>query len=156
MTSPLAQFANASILWTSGGTRLGGADGYSRTAGQSYLIRAFIKSYEAQKVIADRLGLPGIGGEGQLFEGYVVSYAEVTPQEVGSFESLDLSTLTFDETAQRPPNLATGAKAKLYIEGRGKVDATFVEVTNAYGHQGIGGIVRDILGDRIVLDGGQV
>ena len=154
MTSPLAQFVNARILWAAAGARSSGRDGFKPTKGQNYLIEAFLKQGRPDN--PDRIGLPGIGGEERIFSGYAVSYAPISEAEAADFENLDVEGLaTVDTTGTLPPGLNHDTKAKLSIKGFGLIEVRFAVVSNAYGQEGIGEIIRDVLGDRIVLDGGQ-
>lgn len=153
MASPLAPFVNARILWHAPGVRTSGREGFKVSKGQAYLIQAFLKQGGADN--ANRLDLPAIGGESRVFSGYVISYAPVDQVIADGFADADISGLTFDTSALLPSGVAHDSRAELYVDGFGEITARFAVITNAYGKDGIGQIITDVLGDRIVLDGGQ-
>lgn len=156
MTSPLADLANARILWQANGGRSSGRDGFKRTGGDYYLIRAFLKRANTLAQYKDGLDLPAVGGQQQTFKGYCVSFAQITEQQAQDFAQLDVSALTFDTTATLPPGITRHVSAKLSFPGMGIVDVRFADKEGTYGEEGIGAILRGVIGDSIILDGGQV
>jgi len=156
MTSPLGQFENARILWCAPGARTSGREGFTVTPGDAYLIRAFLKRRATAEMITKRLGVPAVNGEPLEFKGYCVRYAVLPASEVPNFETVDLLTLTWDETALLPPGVKTDAKVKLYLPGHNLIDARFSDKDGSYGQEGIGAITRGILGDAIYLEGGAI
>lgn len=156
MASPLASLFNARILWVAGGGRTSGRDGMKRSAGQAYLIKAYLKRVNTQAQMDDQLGLPAVKGSTFMFKGYCVAFAPVSASEAENFATLDLSTLTFDETALLPAGLNKGVRARLYINGLGTIDTRFLDREGKFGFDGIGDLIRGALGDSILLEGGAV
>jgi len=124
--------------------------------GQAYLIQAFLKRKATASQLADRYQLPVIDALEAKFGGYVISWAEIDAADAPSFETLDLSTLTFDESSLLPPGVRRDGDAKLFMAGIGTIDVKFKDITSAFGHEGIGETIRGVLGDSIYLEGGQV
>lgn len=156
MASPLADFANARILWCAPGTRGTALEGYKMQPGQAYLIQAFLKRRSTPALLADRLELASIDALPAQFSGYAISYAPLAEADVPTFETVDLSTLTWVESGLLPPQVRRDSEAKLYLPGLDKLDVKFKDKTSVFGHEGIGGIIRGVLGDQIFLEGGQI
>lgn len=156
MTSPLAQFENARILWCSPGVRTSGRDGFAITPGDAYIIRAFLKRRATDTMLTDRLGVPAVNGQPLEFKGYCVRYAVLPAAEVPNFSTVDLSTLTWNETALLPPGVKADTKVKMHMQGHNQIEARFSDKDGSYGQEGIGAITRAILGDAIYLEGGTI
>ena len=156
MASPLSQFENARILWCAPGARTSGRDGFTVTPGDAYLIRAFLKRRATPAMLTDRLGLPAVNGEPLEFQGYCVRFAVLPASEVPNFSTVDLSTLTWDESALLPAGISKDSRVKMYMSGHNKIDARFSDKDGTYGQEGIGAITRGILGDAIYLEGGSI
>ena len=156
MTSPLAQFANARILYTAPGARSSGRDGFKVAEGQAYLIQAFLKRRDLPALLDDRMRLPAVNGMPIEFEGYVISYALLTPLQADDFDTIDLATLSFDTSAHLPPEVRRDARAKLHIPGMDPMDVRFTDKAGKFGTEGIGGIIRGVLGDPLFLEGGAL
>lgn len=156
MTSPLAPFANARLAWTAPGTRTSGRDGFVLTAGQSYLITAFLKRRSLPGLGDERMNLPAINGAVIDFVGYTVAFAPITAEQMANFSTIDLSTLTFDDSALLPPGVHRDDKGKLFVAGLGVLEVHFSDKAGEFGELGIGEITRGVLGDPLYLVGGQV
>lgn len=156
MTSPLSQFANARILFKKSGTRLSGRDGYTRPEGQAFLVQAFLKRRHIPGVLDDRLGLPAINGLPLEWAGYTISYAELTSAQADVFDQIDLSGLTFDTSTHLPPGVRRDSPCTLYVPGLELMSMRFSDTAGKFGQDGIGEIIRGVLGDPIYLDGGQI
>ena len=156
MPSPLAPFANARILWTAPGVRSSGREGYKLLPGQAYLIEAFLKRWNTNAKVLERFELPAIQSLEAYFGGYVVRYAELTPEQAESFSSVDASSLTWDDSMLLPSGVKRDAKGQLFIRGMDTLTVRFADTAGKFGHDGIGSILRGVLGDTIFLDGGQV
>lgn len=156
MASPLSQFENARILWCAPGARTSGREGFTVTPGDAYLIRAFLKRRATSEMLSERLGLPAVNGQPLEFKGYCVRYAVLAESEIPNFSTIDLSTLTWDESALLPPGIKTDSKIKMYMAGHNQIEARFSDKDGSYGQEGIGAITREILGDAIYLVGGQI
>ena len=155
MTSPLAQFENARILWYAPGARSSGREGFTVTPGDAYLIRAFLKRRATPEMLSDRIAVPAVNGSELEFKGYCVRFAVLPASEAPNFDKVDLSTLTWDETALLPPGINRDSKVKMYMPGHNKIEARFSDKDGSYGQEGIGAITRGILGDPIYLTGGS-
>lgn len=156
MASPLAAFANARICWTAQGTRSSGRDGFVVTAGQSYLITAFLKRRNLPSLLDDRLNLPAINGTEVEFTGYTISYAPIDAAEVDTFSTMDISGLAFNNTALLPPGVHLNDRARVFIQGLGVVEVRIADKAGKFGELGIGEITRGVLGDPLYLIGGMV
>lgn len=156
MTSPLAQFENARILWRAPGARTGGREGFTVTPGQAYLISAFLKRKGTSAGLNDRLGLPAVNGSELEFQGYCVRFALLPEAEIPNFETIDLSTLTWDDSALLPPGINKDSRLKMFMPGHNSIDARLSDKDGTFGHEGIGAITRGILGDAIYLEGGSI
>lgn len=156
MASPLRQFENARILWQARGNRSSGRDGFEIAKGDAYLMRAFLKRRATNTMITDRLSLPAVNGQPLEFKGYCVRFAVLPADQIDSFTTIDLNTLTWDETALLPPGVKTDDRVKLYMPGYEMIDARFSNKEEGYGQEGIGALIRDVLGDPIYLEGGKV
>jgi hypothetical protein len=156
MTSPLSQFENVRILWCAPGVRTSGRDGFSVAPGDAYLIRAFLKRRATPEMLSERLAVPAVNGSELEFKGYCVRYAVLPQSQVPNFATVNLSTLTWDETALLPPGIGRDSKVKMHMPGHKTIDARFSDKDGSYGQEGIGAIVRGILGDPIYLIGGTI
>ncbi len=156
MTSPLAPFVNARIVWTAPGTRTSGRDGFVVTPGQSYLITAFLKRRGLPGLGDNRLGLPAIDGAVVEFTGYTIAFAPIATEETGSFATMDTSGLTFDTSSLLPAGVHRDDNGKLWIAGLGILDIHFSDKAGPFGELGIGEVIRGVLGDPLYLVGGQV
>lgn len=156
MSSPLSSFANARILWLAPGSRSSGREGYKLSPGQPHLIEAFIKRRTTPSQLADRYGLPAVNGQPMQFSGYVIRFAQITPEQAEQFDTLELSSLEWDDSMLLPSGVRRDAKAKLFIQGLEKVEVRFTDKASTYGEEGIGAILRGVLGDQVFLEGGQL
>ena len=156
MTSPLAQFENARILWVKPGTRSSGRDGFKTQPGQAYLIMAFLKRRATSEMMSVRLGIPAAGGQPYEFKGYTLRWAELPADQVDTYQTADLTALTWDDTALLPDGADRDQRAKLFMAGQGEIEIRFTDMDGSYGQGGIGTIIRDVLGDPLYLVGGQV
>ena len=156
MTSPLTQFANARILFKAPGARTSGRDGFKVAEGQAYLIQAFLKRRSTPELLDDRLGLPAINGMPLEWAGYVISFAPISSAEADVFDSIDLASLTFDKSMVLPPGVRRDSKGTLFVPGHELIEVRFTDKAGKFGTEGIGGIIRGVLGDSLFLEGGQV
>lgn len=156
MSSPLTQFANARILFKAPGTRTTGRDGFKVSEGQAYLIQAFLKRRALPEVLNDRLGLPAINGMPLQWQGYVISFAPISSAEADVFDSIDLAGLSFDDSMMLPTEVRRDSKGALYVPGHELIEVRFTDKAGKFGTEGIGGIIRGVLGDSLFLEGGQI
>ena len=156
MTSPLTQFANARILFVAPGARGSGRDGFKMAEGQAYLIQAFLKRRATPELLDDRLALPAVNGMPLEWAGYTISFAPITNAQADVFDSVDLSSLTFDTSSLLPAEVRRDSRGKLFIPGHEVIDIRFVDKAGKFGTAGIGAITQEVLGDPLFLEGGQV
>lgn len=154
MSSPLATFSNARILYVSPGARTSGRDGFKELPGQAYLIKCFLK--RGPKGDTDKLALPAVDGLLMEFHGYSISFAPVTTEQAANFSTVDENNLAFDSSANLPGEIVRDARGKLFVSGLGIIDIRFVNITSDYGDDGIGETIKAVLGSTIHLEGGQV
>ena len=64
--------------------------------------------------------------------------------------------LTWNDSKLLPAGVRRDAKADLYIAGLDILTVRVADKAGEFGHDGIGSIIRGVLGDSIFLDGGQV
>ncbi len=156
MSSPLAQFANARILFKAPGARTSGRDGFKVAEGQAYLIQAFLKRRALPGLLDDRLGLPAVNGMPLEWQGYVISFAPISSAEADIFDSIDLAGLTFDQSMILPAEVRRDSKGTLHVPGHELIEVRFTDKAGKFGTEGIGGIIRGVLGDSLFLEGGQI
>ena len=156
MSSPLTQFSNARILFKAPGARTTGRDGFKVTEGQAYLIQAFLKRRALPGLLDDRLGLPAVNGMPLQWEGYVISFAPISSAEADVFDSIDLAGLSFDDSMILPTEVRRDSRGTLCVPGHELIEVRFTDKAGKFGTEGIGGIIRGVLGDSLFLEGGQI
>lgn len=149
MASPLTPFTNARLLLETPGARGGPETGYKRTPGQQIVVSLFLKQVsEKGRAIFKQIETASVASD--YLEGYIVAHA-VLPADT-DWETYDLATGTQDTTGTRPDALYKGARAAAVRFGsRTTQTVEVVEAAGTFDDQGIGAIVRDVLGDRLVL-----
>lgn len=149
MPTPLAQFSNARVLWQAPGGR-GGADvGYKILPGTPYLITAFLKQVTAGKrsnfkdVIDLRMST-------EIYQGYITGYVEL-PDDVDWVTYPVASDAGLDATGFRPEGLKGADECDVAFGGNVFPNAEILDTAGVFFDLGIGQIVRDVIGDRLVL-----
>lgn len=150
MTSPLAAFANARLLLETPGARGGPENGYKRAPGQQVVVEVFLKQLSPEAGTAYRQ-LVASSVANDFLSGYVVAYAPVPAG--ADWRTIELASAAgVEATGLRPAALRKGLKlAGLVFGSRFTAAAEVIEAAGAYDDHGIGGIVRSIIGDRIVI-----
>lgn len=149
MATPLAQFSNARVLWTAPGGRGGPEVGYKELPGQAYLITAFLKQVTANKrgtfkdVIDLRIST-------EIFQGYVTGWLPL-PEGEDWVTYPVASDSSLDATGLRPPGLDAAAPADVAFGGRVFPSAEILDAAGVFFDDGIGGIVREVIGDRLII-----
>lgn len=149
MASPLAPFANARLLLETPGARGGPETGYKRVAGESIVLTLFLKQVsEKERAIFKQIETQSVASD--FLEGYIVSHA-VLP-DGADWQTYDLATGLQDTTGTRPAALYKGARAAaIQFGSRTSQAVEVVEAAGTFDDQGIGAIVRGVLGDRLLL-----
>lgn len=149
MTSPLAQFNNARLLWQEPGGRSSPQDGFQPLPGQSWLITAFLKQVSAgnRSTYKDVIDL-SISTD--IYEGYITGSM---PMQAGmDWRTYDFaSDSNFDLTATRPIGCEPPGTVELQIGHRYTKRGELMNTASRYDDIGIGAIIRDVLGDRLIL-----
>ena len=153
MASPLATLANVRILWVAPAGRSSGRDGFKVVKGQAYLIQAFLKRSSLKSEAEDTLGLPAVQGRPMSWSGYATAFATLTPEQAADWQTIDLSTLTFDESGKLPDSLKADMRAELLVKGEPAIPVRFYDRQGSFGQDGVGSIVRDAIGDSIIVAG---
>lgn len=149
MASPLEQFTNARLLYEAPGAQGGPEVGFAYQPGQRYLVLAFLK----QKNPAERsnyANLRDMSISTDIYGGYVTGFL---PLGVGDdWETVDVAGRPdLDLTALRPPGLAGGVNVTLLLGDRRSSAAEVMDSESKFGDLGIGAILRDVIGDRLVV-----
>ena len=150
MATPLAQFSNARILWTAPGGRGGPETGFKELPGQQYLITGFLKQVTPNKrgEFKDMIDLR-ISTE--IFQGYITGFLPMPEGEdwvtyaYASDPNLDLS-------GYRPEGFnAPLDTLDIALSGRVFPSAELLDSAGVFFDEGIGSIVRDVIGDRLIV-----
>lgn len=149
MSSPLEPFTNARLLIEAPGARGGPETGYKRAGGQKIVLTLFMKQV-SEKERSDFDGVERVNVASDYLKGYIISFANLP--DGADWQSYDLSTGTQDTTGKRPDALSKGLKCiAVQFGSRTTQTVEVVEATGTFDDLGIGQIVRDVLGDRLIL-----
>ena len=149
MATPLAEFANARILVTGPGEPGTPENGFKATPGDSYVVVAFLKQVSPNKRSSYE-GKVSLKLAEDILEGYIVGTAELPDGE--DWRTWDLTTATdYDPSGQRIPALVPAATCELTFGHRSTPNAEVMETAGVFDDLGIGAIIRDTLGDRLVM-----
>ena len=150
MATPLAAYANARLLFEVPGTRGGPETGYRRTPGAQLVVLAFLKQAGAE-ARAQFQQLTNASVAADLLQGYAVAYAPLP--DGADWLTLDVATAPgADTSGTRPEQVRKGARlAGVLFGSRLSEVAEVVEFASAYDDLGIGAIVRQVIGDRLVV-----
>ena len=149
MTSPLEFVQNARVLVTRAGSRGDASTGYAVTPGQEILVRAYLKQLSPGKLnsYAEKLSL---SVSTDVYEGYITSWAEVPSGE--DWMGWDpTGAATYNQTGTRPVELRRGEAINFYWSGKESEAAEVIENGSVFGDEGVGAILREKLGDRLIL-----
>lgn len=150
MATPLAPYANARLLIATPGARGGPESGYKRTAGALIVVSLFLKQVSPEKrSVFKQITTASVASD--FLQGYVIGFVELPEDEDWLTYELTADA-GYDSSGARPVAMYKGGEIKaLQFGGRQTKAATVVEAAGVYDDQGIGGIVRDVIGDRIVI-----
>ncbi len=147
MASPLSLISNAKLCFCAPGGRGGPETGYELLPGQHYLIRAYLKQVAPNKRVhySDRVALK-VGVD--IFAGYIVDWTEMPDgEDLATWEPTSLT----DDSGKRPPGLKPTQELKFSFSGRLAQSCESMEVASVFGDEGIGSIIREELGDRMIV-----
>ncbi len=150
MATPLAAYANARLLIELPGSRGGPETGYRRTTGEQVVVLAFLKQASAE-ARAQFQQLTNASIAADLLQGYAVAHAPLP--EGAEWSALDVAAAPgADTSGSRPAQVRKGARlAGVQFGARVSEVAELVEFASAYDDLGIGAIVRQVIGDRLVV-----
>lgn len=149
MATPLAQFSNARILWRAPGGRGGAETGYKILPGTPYLITAFLKQVTGntktsfKDVIDLRIST-------EIYSGYITGYVELPDGEDWVTYPV-ASDPGLDGTGFRPDGFKAPDEIDIAFGGRVFPNAEILDAAGVFYDLGIGKIVRDVIGDRLIV-----
>lgn len=149
MTSPLLQFNNARLLWEAPGGRSGPEEGFQVLPGQPWLLTAFIKqvSQTNRSLYKDVIDL-SIATD--IYEGYLTG--SLLLPDGADWKTYEFaSDSNYDTTATRPLGFEPPAKVELQMGHRYTPRGELMNTASRFDDTGIGEIIRDVLGDRLIL-----
>lgn len=150
MATPLANFANARLLLETPGARGGPETGYQRVPGQLLVLELFMKQGTDTKRSPFESG-PAASVATDVLQGYVIAWAEVP--DGADWRTLVLADApAYDDSGKRPDALRKGSRPAAVLFGtRVSESVEVIESASAFDDLGIGQIVRDVIGDRLVI-----
>ena len=150
MTTPLEQFTNARVLWTASGGRGGPETGYQEQPGQQYIIGGFLKQVTANKR-ARFVDTTSLQISTEVFSGYVTGWAPVPEGE--DWKTYDYQAAAdYDVTGYRPDGMYPPMYVTLLFNGApSEFHGELMDTAGVFFDDGIGQIVRDVIGDRLIV-----
>ena len=166
-TSPLLPYQNARLLVPSQGAVSLVQGRWVEAAGDSYLIRLFVKRAQYSGVssgsklipIPSQLNgemMPGASGDSFYYRGYALDYTTVPANY--DLEAGVETGFTWTQVTEQPSWLPTGTKARFRF-GNDPImpDAKVERSSGIFGGQGIDEIIyREIGGVQIQITGGEL
>lgn len=149
MPTPLEQFTNARVLWTAPGGRGGPETGFQELPGQQYMIGAFLKQVTQNKR-ANFKDFVSLRASTDIFEGYMTGFCLVPDGEDWRTYPYR-SDAAYDATGKRPPGFVPEAEIEILMSGQHFPDARAIDTAGVFFDEGIGQIVRDVIGDRLIV-----
>ena len=167
MASPLAPYINSRLLVPFQG-EVSIVDGrWTETAGNSYLVKMFIKRAQYSGVssgskpipLASQLDgemMPGASGDQFYYRGYALEYTEVP--NTWDLESSDETGLVFQQVLTQYTWLATGTECKFRFGQDPIMEAAKIQRSSGiFGGEGIDEIIyKEIGGVQIQITGGEL
>ena len=167
MASPLAPYINARLLVPFQGEVSIVNGRWTETAGNSYLVKMFIKRAQYSGVssgskpipLASQLDgemMPGASGDQFYYRGYALEYTEVP--NTWDLESSDETGLVFQQVLTQYPWLATGTECQFRFGQDPIMPAAKIQRSSGiFGGQGIDEIIyREIGGVEIQITGAEI
>ena len=167
MASPLAPYINSRLLVPFQGEVSIVNGRWTETAGNSYLVKMFIKRAQYSGVssgskplpLASQLDgemMPGASGDQFYYRGYALEYTEVP--NTWDLESSDESGLVFQQVLTQYTWLATGTECKFRFGQDPIMEAAKIQRSSGiFGGEGIDEIIyKEIGGVQIQITGGEL
>ena len=149
MTTPLEQFSNARLLFTAPGGRGGPETGFQELPGQQYIVLGFLKQVTANKR-ADFKDMVDLRISTEIFQGYITGFCPLPEGE--DWKTYAYRTdANYDTTGYRPTGFDAAKQAELVMSGYHFPVCELLDTAGVFFDQGIGGIVRDVIGDRLIV-----
>lgn len=149
MTTPLASYTNTRIEYISSGGLGGPEVGFKQLPGQRYLVLAFLK-LDSAKYRAKYEQNVDLNLSTDYLAGYITGFVPIDDQ-------IDFATYDYtvdpnlDDSGKRPPGFRGPSDINITF---GTCDCKKGQLLNAesrYDDLGIGAIVRQVIGDRLVI-----
>ena len=148
MATPLLQFQNARIQWYAPGERGDASTGFQQLPGAQYVIGAFLKQVTANKR-ADYKDMVDLKISTEVFQGYITDWAEIA--DTDDWRTIDYtSSDRYDISGKRPPGFVGAPDIEVFMSGQ-QFTGRLRDSGGVFFDQGIGQIVRDVIGDRLVV-----
>jgi len=167
MASPLAPYINSRLLVPFQGEVSIVNGRWTETAGNSYLVKMFIKRAQYSGVssgskplpLASQLDgemMPGASGDQFYYRGYALEYTEVP--NTWDLESSDESGLVFQQVLTQYTWLATGTECKFRFGQDPIMEAAKIQRSSGiFGGEGIDEIIyKEIGGVEVQITGGEL
>lgn len=151
MATPLFEYMNGRLLLATPGERGGPETGYKRSEGQKIVVDLFLKQVSPEKrSVFKQITTASVASD--FLQGYIVGFAALPDDE--DWISYDAQAAEdYDESGKRPDAMYKGGNViSLLFGSRTTMDATIVEASGIYDDSGIGLILRNVLGDRIIIN----
>ena len=150
MTTPLEQFTNARVLWDAPGGRGGPEVGFQELPGQRYVLGGFLKQVTASKR-AQFVDTTSLQISTEIFQGYITGFCPLPEGE--DWRTYDYkSDPNWDITGMRPDNMYPPTPLTLLLSGGGnEFPGELMDSAGVFFDAGIGQIVRDVIGDRLIV-----
>ena len=149
MTTPLEQFTNARILFVTDGGHGGPETGFAALPGQQIVVGGFLKQVTANKR-ANFKGLIDVKISTEVFQGYITGYAPVPEGEDWTTYNYRAAA-DYDTTGTRPDGMQPPSRIQIYISDQLFQNAEVMDSAGVFMDEGIGTIVRDVIGDRLIV-----
>ena len=150
MATPLSPFINARIEHTVSGGRGGPEVGFKQLPGQKYLVTAFLKQ-DSEKFRSNFNNEIDLNAATDKWKGYIVGFVAIDDADDYKTYAFDQDS-AYDATGKRPPEFAGPKEVKLAIGDREFSSAQLLNTASQFGDEGIGQIIRDVIGDRLIIE----
>lgn len=149
MSTPLEQFSNARLLYTAPGGRGGPETGFQELPGQSFIVLAFLKQVTPNKR-ADFKDVVDLAISTEIFQGYITGFCPVPEGEDWRTYAFR-SDSNYDSTGYRPSGFEANKTAELSMSGHYFPNCEILDTAGVFFDEGIGAIVREVIGDRLIV-----
>ncbi len=148
MATPLATFSNARLLYTAPGVRGGPEVGYRETPGQAYLVVAFLKQFsQSEKANYERMIDLKVSTD--FYKGYLIGYCPLNGSDYKTHDyTLDGGYVA---TGLRPEGMESPCRLEMTFGHREFSNAELLDSAGVFDDLGIGQILREIVGDRLIV-----